>query len=104
MPVGSTKLSYQARAIDDLHAWLVAQGDWVPLGAADENKPAAPGTVEAFGRDEANPVGVSTGSARLPRTARHVPAPAAGAAGGWSSSPTRRATTACGPSAASDRV
>ena len=62
--VGSTKLSDQARAIDDLHAWLVAQGDWVPLGAADENKPAAPGTVEAFGRDEANPVGASTGSAR----------------------------------------
>jgi hypothetical protein len=55
--VGSTTLKYQARAIDDLHAWLVAQGDWVPLGAADEQKPAAEGTVEAWGRSESNPVG-----------------------------------------------
>jgi hypothetical protein len=55
--VGSTKLKYQARAIDDLHAWLGAQGDWVPLGAADEQKPATDGTVEAFGRAEDNPVG-----------------------------------------------
>lgn len=55
--VGSTKLTYLARAIDDLHAWLVAQGDWVELGAADEKKDAKPGTVEAFGRDEGNPVG-----------------------------------------------
>lgn len=55
--VGSTTLRYQARAIEDLHAWLLAQGDWVPLGAADEQKPAADGTVEAFGRAEDNPVG-----------------------------------------------
>ena len=55
--VGSTKLTYQARAIDDLHTWLRAQGDWVPLGAADEQKPAADGTVEAWGRSESNPVG-----------------------------------------------
>ena len=55
--VGSTTLKYQARAIDDLAAWLREQGDWVPLGAADENKPAADGTVEAWGRDEGNPVG-----------------------------------------------
>ena len=34
-----------------------AQGDWVPLGAADEQKAAADGTVEAWGRDESNPVG-----------------------------------------------
>ncbi len=55
--VGSTTLRYQARAIEDLHAWLAEQGDWVPLGAADEQKPAADGTVEAFGRSEDNPVG-----------------------------------------------
>ena len=54
--VGSTTLKYQLRAIDDLHAWLAAQGDWVPLGAADEQKPAADGTVEGFGRAEGNPV------------------------------------------------
>lgn len=55
--VGSTKLVYDARAIEDLHAWLREQGDWVPLGAADEGKPAAPGTVEHFGRSESNPRG-----------------------------------------------
>ena len=55
--VGSTRLTYLARAVDDLHAWLLAQGDWVPLGAADEKKPAADGTVEAFGRAGDNPVG-----------------------------------------------
>lgn len=55
--VGSTRLTYQARAIDDLHRWLREQGDWVPLGAADEQKPAADGTVEAWGRSESNPVG-----------------------------------------------
>ncbi len=54
--VGSTTLRYRLSAIDDLHAWLVEQGDWVDLGAADEKKPAAPGTVEAFGRDPGNPV------------------------------------------------
>ena len=55
--VGTTTLKYHLRAIEDLHAWLVAQGDWVDLGAADEKKPAAPGTVEAWGRSADNPVG-----------------------------------------------
>jgi hypothetical protein len=55
--VGSTTLKYHLRAIDDLAAWLAEQGDWVPLGAADEKKPAAPGTVEAWGRSADNPVG-----------------------------------------------
>jgi hypothetical protein len=55
--VGSTKLTYQLRAIDDLQAWLVQQRDWVPLGAADEQKTAADGTVEAWGRSADNPVG-----------------------------------------------
>lgn len=55
--VGSTTLKYQLRAIDDLHLWLAEQDDWVPLGAADEKKPAAPGTVEAWGRSPDNPVG-----------------------------------------------
>ena len=55
--VGSTKLLYDARVVDDLHAWLREQGDWVPLGSADEQKPAKEGTVEAWGRAEDNPVG-----------------------------------------------
>lgn len=48
--VGSTQLRYQLRCLDDLHAWLVEQGDWVDLGAADEQKPAKEGTAEAWGR------------------------------------------------------
>jgi hypothetical protein len=55
--VGSTTLKYHLSAIEDLHAWLLARVDWVPLGAADENKPAADGTVEAWGRSSTNPVG-----------------------------------------------
>jgi hypothetical protein len=55
--VGSTTLRYQLRAVADLHAWLLEQGDWVPLGAADENKPAPEGSVEAWGRSTQNPVG-----------------------------------------------
>ena len=55
--VGSTKLTYHARAIEDLHAWLKEQGDWVPLGAADEQKDAPPGSIEAWGRADDNPVG-----------------------------------------------
>ena len=55
--VGGTQLRYQLRAIDDLHAMLKVNGDWMPLGSADEQKPAAEGTVEAWGRSSANPVG-----------------------------------------------
>jgi hypothetical protein len=55
--VGSTKLSYDLRCLDDLHGMLKAHGDWLPLGAADEQKPAAEGTVEAWARSSDNPVG-----------------------------------------------
>jgi len=55
--VGSTQLRYHLRCIEDLAAWLKERGDWVPLGAADEQKPAAEGTVEAWGRSADNPVG-----------------------------------------------
>jgi hypothetical protein len=55
--VGKTELRYMLRAIDDLYTWLKDQGDWVPLGSADEQKPAAEGTVEAWGRSSDNPVG-----------------------------------------------
>src|SRR4029079_12562426 len=55
--VGSTQLRYHLRCIDDLHAMLQANGDWVPLGNADEQKPAAEGSVEAWGRSPDNPVG-----------------------------------------------
>jgi len=39
--VGKTTLMYDARTLDDLHAMLVEHGDWMPLGSADEQKPAA---------------------------------------------------------------
>jgi hypothetical protein len=55
--VGKTQLRYHLRALDDLHAMLVAHGDWIPLGSADEQKPAAEGSVEAWGRSADNPVG-----------------------------------------------
>jgi hypothetical protein len=54
--VGKTVLHYDLRAIEDLHTMLKARGDWVPLGSADEQKPAAEGTVEAWGRSPENPV------------------------------------------------
>ncbi|MBN2404197.1 MAG: hypothetical protein JXE06_01300 [Coriobacteriia bacterium] len=55
--VGKTVLGYQLRAVDDLYSMLKERGDWVLLGSADEQKPAAEGTVEAWGRSPDNPVG-----------------------------------------------
>jgi hypothetical protein len=55
--VGTTVLHYRLRCIDDLHAMLRERGDWMPLGNADEQKPAKPDTVEAWGRSAENPVG-----------------------------------------------
>ena len=55
--VGKTQLRYHLRVIDDPHTMLKEHGDWLPLGSADEQKPAAEGTVEAWGRSPDNPVG-----------------------------------------------
>jgi hypothetical protein len=55
--VGTTELRYHLRAIEDLHQMLKQHGDWMLLGSADEQKPAAEGTVEAWGRSADNPVG-----------------------------------------------
>ena len=55
--VGKTVLGYQLRAIEDLRAMLKEYGDWMPLGSADEQKPAPEGSVEAWGRSPQNPVG-----------------------------------------------
>jgi hypothetical protein len=55
--VGTTELRYHLRCIEDLHAMLQRHGDWMPLGAADEQKDAADGTIEAWGRSPKNPVG-----------------------------------------------
>jgi hypothetical protein len=55
--VGTTILRYQLRCVEDLHAMLKLHGDWMLLGSADEQKPAAEGTVEAWARSPDNLVG-----------------------------------------------
>jgi hypothetical protein len=55
--VGGTQLRYHLRCIEDLHRMLTDHGDWMPLGNADEQKEAKPGTVEAWGRADDNPAG-----------------------------------------------
>ena len=55
--VGSTRLSYQLRCIEDLHAMLKKHADWMPLGSSDEQKEPQSGTVEAWARSPENPVG-----------------------------------------------
>jgi len=54
--VGKTELRYRLSAIEDLHEMLKKHGDWMALGSADEQKPAAEGTIEAWGRSPKNPV------------------------------------------------
>jgi hypothetical protein len=55
--VGSTKLRYLARCLEDVPAMLETRCDWMELGSADENKPTKDGTLEAWARSDANPVG-----------------------------------------------
>jgi hypothetical protein len=55
--VGKTQLRYALGCVSDLHEMLKARGDWMPLGTADEQKPAPAGSVEAWARADDNPVG-----------------------------------------------
>lgn len=55
--IGSTRLSYQLRCLEDLHAMLKEHGDWMLLGSTDEGKDPKEGTVEAWARSASNPVG-----------------------------------------------
>lgn len=55
--VGATRLSYRLACLEEAHAMLLARGDWMELGTADEGKPVKPGTLEAWARDPANPAG-----------------------------------------------
>ena len=55
--VGKTELRYHLKCLTDLQEMLKTHGDWMPLGSADEQKPAAAGTVEAWARSPENPVG-----------------------------------------------
>ena len=54
--VGTTKLRYLARCLDDVPKMLKQRGDWMELGSADENKPAKEGTLEEWARSPGNPV------------------------------------------------
>ena len=55
--VGKTVLHYDVRCVDDLQEMLMARGDWVDLGGADEQRTPAEGSVEAWARDPSNPIG-----------------------------------------------
>ena len=56
--VGSTKLKYQLRAIEDLHAWLRRRRATGCRSAPPTRRSPPPtGTVEAWGRSADNPVG-----------------------------------------------
>ena len=98
--VGGTQLKYDRRAIDDLHAMLKAHGDWMPLGGADEQKPAPDGTVEAWGRSARQPgrwlVRPQEGPAR---PVRRVHAAAAGGARPGRGHPRRQEQQDAGPEA-----
>jgi len=96
--VGGTQLKYDLRAIDDLRAMLKAHGDWLPLGAADEQKPAAEGTVEAWaGRPTTRSV-AGTGSRKASGAASGCTCRRCSKRSAWPSSPTTPRTTGCAPS------
>jgi hypothetical protein len=53
---GGTEVSFHLRCLNDLDEMLKARGDWMPLGIAEEEEPAAAGTVEAWARSSGNPI------------------------------------------------
>ncbi len=73
--VGKTVLLYRLASVEDLHAMLVAHGDWMLLGSVDEQKTAARGAVESWARSADNPVGGWYGlkKALRGRFAMHLP-------------------------------
>ena len=54
--VGTTKLHYHMRSIEDLHAMLSRHGDWMELGSKDEKQETKEGTVEHWARSANNPI------------------------------------------------
>ena len=72
--VGKTQLRYHLSCIEDLHAMLTEHGDWMPLGNADEQKPARRGNgrgVGAVGRQPGRRlVRIQEGAARTLRQLR----------------------------------
>jgi len=54
---GKSEARYHLRCLDDLYEMLKERGGWVALGAATEQEPAPPGSVEEWARSPHNPVG-----------------------------------------------
>ena len=92
--VGSTKLTYHLQAIDDLHAWLKAQGDWVAARRGRRAEGGARGHGRGVGPRRGQPGGRLVRHAQgLSRPVRRLPAAAPrGARPGRSWSTTRRTT------------
>ena len=80
----------------DLLESLAKQDSWVPLGAADEGKPAADGTVEAWGRSADHPVGGWYGLRKGYRAGSACTSRRCWRPWAWPSSPTTPVTTRCG--------
>ncbi len=55
--VGSTRLSYHLRCLEDANEMLKAHGDWMELGSKDEKQDVKQRTLEAWARAADNPVG-----------------------------------------------
>ena len=94
--VGKTQLRYDLRGIDDLHDMLRRHGDWVPLGSADEQKPAPEGSVEAWARAADNPLGAGTGCGRATGAGSPTTCPRCSSVSAWPRSSTTPAITGCG--------
>ena len=54
--VEGKEMRYHLRCLNDLDEMLKSHRDWMLLGSADEQEPAAAGTVEAWARSPQNPV------------------------------------------------
>ena len=93
---GQTQLSYQLRCIEDLHAWLEELGEWVPLGDADEQKPAKPRAPSGLGGSADNPVGGWYGVKKGLRGRFGMYVPPCSRSSVSPRSSTTPATTACG--------
>ena len=93
--VGGTELRYHLRCVADLHEMLGKRGDWIALGNADEQKPAADGTVEAWARSPENPVGGWYGPKKVSAAGSATTCRPCSSGSGSPRSSTTPATTAC---------
>ena len=93
--VGSTKLTYLLRAKDDLAGMLAEHGDRMESGAADEQKPAKEGTVEAGVAPTPIPSSAGTASARAAAVGSACTCRRFSKCSVWSSWSTSPAATGC---------